>query len=306
MKNKFLLLLYFLPTLLVGQAINHFQHPDSKWNVAKTYPHADPQHPNFAETKTTVYGIKGDTLINTKSWLKLYSSSDSMFGKDFVYKGLVRSENNKVMYMNTSNKLDTIYDFNLKVGDSASYNFEVTGREKIPVIAIDTIVLNGKKYKRFKFGEPKVTSLFTLRETWIEGIGSIHGPLFPTNAIKFSGEIPDSLILTCTKSDNQQIWKHPSYKNCYVNIVLGMGDIKAGNFKLYPNPFTDQIVIENDKSEMLEVSIINGLGQIVKMLKMNTRKEILDLSDINPGVYVIIIQNEKNKFSTKLVKNSSY
>jgi hypothetical protein len=39
-------------------------------------------------------------------------------------------------------------------------------------------------------------------EIWIEGIGSIHGPLSPHNPRKFSEEIPDSLMLTCTCVNN--------------------------------------------------------------------------------------------------------
>lgn len=68
MKTKFLLTLVTLPLLIFGQITNHFEHMDAKWNVAKTYTNANP---NFAATTTTVYGYKGDTLINTEKWLKL-------------------------------------------------------------------------------------------------------------------------------------------------------------------------------------------------------------------------------------------
>lgn len=64
MKTTILLSILLLPTILLGQVINHFDNSDSKWNVAKTYPAANQQNPNFVATTTTVYGFQGDTLIN--------------------------------------------------------------------------------------------------------------------------------------------------------------------------------------------------------------------------------------------------
>jgi hypothetical protein len=41
---------------LLFSQINHFDHPEAQWNVAKTYPAANPQNPTFVTTTTTVYG----------------------------------------------------------------------------------------------------------------------------------------------------------------------------------------------------------------------------------------------------------
>jgi hypothetical protein len=90
MKTKTFYLFLFLPTLLFGQKTNHFDHLDSKWSVAKTYPAANQQNPSFVATTTTIYGYKGDTLIDNKQWFKLYSTHDSLFQKNLVFKGLTR------------------------------------------------------------------------------------------------------------------------------------------------------------------------------------------------------------------------
>jgi hypothetical protein len=50
MNTTILLSILLLPTILLGQVINHFDNLDSKWNVAKTYPAANQQNPNFVAT----------------------------------------------------------------------------------------------------------------------------------------------------------------------------------------------------------------------------------------------------------------
>ena len=116
MKTVIVFSVLMLPTILWGQIINHFDNLDSKWNVAKTYPAANQQNPNFVATTTTVYVFQADTVINSVQWFKVYSSNDSLFQNNLVYRGLLRTENNKVFYLDTLNQLDTLYDFNLNLG----------------------------------------------------------------------------------------------------------------------------------------------------------------------------------------------
>jgi len=232
MKTKIFIIFSFLPVLLLGQKINHFDHLVSKWNVARTYTAANQQNPNFAATTTTIFGYQGDTLINNEQWLKLYATKDSLFQNNLVYQGLTRSENNRVLYLDATNQLDTLYDFNLNVGDSVLFNLFGDYPEKLPVTSIDSIQLNGEFYKRFKFAEPSIIAFDELNEVWIEGIGSIHGPLFPNFPVKFSQEMPDSMLLTCTTFDNLLVYQNSSYSDCYINIVLGLETPEAINFSL--------------------------------------------------------------------------
>jgi len=275
---------------------------DSKWNVAKTFPAANQQNPNFAATKTTIYGYLGDTLINNVQWLKLYSTNDSLFQNNLVYRGLTRTENNKVLYLDTINQLDTLYDFNLNFGDSVLFNLYGIYPEWLQIINVDSILLSGEYYKRYKFAEPGITAFNWLNEIWIEGIGSIHGPLFPIFPVKFSEEIPDSMLLTCTYSDNQHIWKHPSYSNCYINIVLGLETIEELSFKIFPNPFSDRINLENAKRENFDLTILNSLGKVVRQMQITSNNEAIDLTELNSGIYFLRINDKKNTRTMKLIK----
>jgi len=303
MKTRTLYLFLFLPTLLFGQKTNHFNHLDSKWNVARTYPAANQQNPNFVATTTTIYGYRGDTLINNQQWFKLYATNDSLFQKNLVYQGLTRTENNRVLYQDATYQLDTLYDFDLKVGDSVLFNLFGKNPEKIPVTDIDSIEINGETCKRFRFAEPKIIAFDEFNEVWIEGIGSIHGPLFPHFPVKFSQEMPDSMLLTCTYSDSQQRWQHPSYSACYIQIVLGMKTQEDFNFNVYPNPFSERITIENNRKEIFDLTILNSSGQIVRKMKISSIPETIDLTELTNGIYLLRINSKEINTTIKLVKN---
>jgi hypothetical protein len=302
MKTTIILSILLLPSILCGQVINHFDNLDSKWNVAKTYPAANQQNPNFAATTTTVYGFQGDTLINSEQWLKLSSTSDSTFQNDLLYRGLLRAENSKVLYLDTLNLLDTLYDFSLNVGDSVLFDLYGMYPEWLQVINADSIQINGDYYRRLKFEEPSINAFDWLDEEWIEGIGSKHGPLFPAFPVKFSEEIPDSMLLTCSYSDNQQIWQHPSYQSCYVNIVLSVDQLKFFDFKIYPNPFADKIHIENIEFREYGITVLNSLGQTVRQTHINNNNTIIDLADLKAGVYFLRIDEGEKAMTMKIIK----
>jgi hypothetical protein len=303
MKTIIIFSILLLPSILWGQVINHFDNLDSKWNVAKTYPAANQQTPNFVATTTTVYGFQGDTLINNEQWLKLYSTRDSTFQNDLLYRGLLRAENSKVLYLDTLNQLDTLYDFSLNVGDSVLFDLYGMYPEWLHVINIDSVQINAAYYRRLKFEEPSVSAFDWLDEEWIEGIGSKHGPLFPAFPVKFSEEIPDSMLLTCTYSDNQQIWQHPSYQSCYVNIVLGVNQLKFSDFKIYPNPFVDKIHIENIGLQKYELTVLNSLGQTISQTQINSENSIIDVADLKAGIYFLRIDNGVNPITMKIIKH---
>lgn len=303
MKTTIIFSVLLLPSILLGQVIDHFDNLDSKWNVARTYPAGNQQNPNFVATTTTVYGYHGDTIINSELWFKLYSSNDSLFQNNLIFRGLIRTENNKVLYLDTLNQFDTLYDFNLSVGDSVLFDLYGSYPEWIPVISVDSIQINGAFYHRIKFAEPSISAFDWLDEEWIEGIGSKHGPLFPAFPVKFSEEVPDSMLLTCTYSDNQQIWQHPSYASCYVNIVLRVDNFEYSDFKIYPNPFSSQIIIENNKNEKYTLTIINSLGQVIRQEQLESNTETIDLPELKAGIYLLRINDRELIKTMKIIKH---
>lgn len=302
MKTTIIFSVMMLPTLLWGQIVNHFENLDSKWNVAKTHPSGTQQNPNFATTTTTIFGFQGDTLINSEQWLKLYSTNDSLFQSNLIYRGLTRKANHLILYRDTLNQIDTLYNFDLSLGDSVLFNLYGMHPEWLKVINVDSIAMNGNFYKRLKFAEPDMIAFDKLNEVWIEGIGSIHGPLFPNFPVKFSQEMPDSMLLTCTFSNNQEVWQHAAYNNCYVSIVLGIDKHELYSFKIYPNPFSDQIHFENKIAEVLYMTILDNIGQVVKQVQITGKNATIDLSQLNDGIYFLRWSDPQNIRTVKMIK----
>lgn len=70
---------------------------------------------------------------------------------------------------------------------------------------------------------------------------------------------------------------------------------------LYPNPVTDLITIKTtDKSEIKTISIIDMNGRVVYL--NNIRNNIADLSFLERGSYIVILDDDKTK-TFKIIKN---
>lgn len=277
-----------MPIASFAQAVDHFVNDNSEWYVARVYPNASPEFPNFVETITTYYGFIGDSLINGYTWLKLYSSWDTLFTFNVHYKGLIHSSEGVVLFQDVDNNLDTLYNFNLEIGDSVFFDFGFAA-ENIAIIGVDSIQINGLYFKRLIFDEPTFISFENLNEKWIEGIGSIHGPIFPHEPKLFSSEIPDELDLTCSYTNDIQYWNNSSYDDCFVNIILGIGESSQHIFNIFPNPFKDFIIIEKESLSTTSyyLEIYNSQGQIVYSDKQVNVKHRISLDHIQKGVYYL-------------------
>ena len=303
MKIITLLLAISFPALIWSQTNNHFNENDAKWNVARTKPAGNINNPNFIGTTTTVFGFHGDTTINGDQWFKMFSSPDSLFVQNLKFHGLIRAENQNVYFIDTLNQLDTLYDFNLAVGDSALFNINGMSPNWLKIVSIDSVEINSVYYKRQHFEEPIFSAFDILNEVWIEGIGSIHGPLFPNHPYKSSLEMPDSTWLTCSFSANQSVWQHPSISNCYVQHVLGIEEKNLSDFNFYPNPFTDKIIFESNQIQKLNVKVMNSMGLLIREFKIESAKQVIDLSELYTGIYFLEISSPVVSQTMKVIKD---
>jgi len=294
-----------LPLLTYGQIIDHFSNTNSKWNVADTYPNANQQNPYFAETRTTIFGFVGDTLVNGEMWLKMYSTEDSSFISNLNFEGYIQSTSDQVLKADENFQIDTLYQFDLNVGDSINFDFGFYS-EKIPVLSIDSVLIDNQYYKRLQFAEPTGPNAFTFfKEEWLEGIGSMHGPLFPDRPEVFSTEIPDSLNLICTASNGRSVWQHPSYSDCFVNIILGLTANDLSLFSVFPNPFQDEVSVSTASSKPKKVSIRNQLGQLVHFEIHDRPNFNIQVSELQNGLYFITIEENGKYLTWRVIKNNS-
>ena len=70
---------------------------------------------------------------------------------------------------------------------------------------------------------------------------------------------------------------------------------------VYPNPFTNQIIIQI-YNPPVAIKIVNAFGQIIFSKELLDNKTSLDLSDLKKGMYVVEISDKTFKIMKKVVK----
>jgi len=88
------------------------------------------------------------------------------------------------------------------------------------------------------------------------------------------------------------------------------GDIEAGIFtepnvftySMYPNPVFNVLNIDNT-GDVTEINVYDATGRMVRTMDVTTEKVAIDVADLQTGVYIVNVTNEKGTQSSKFVKN---
>jgi hypothetical protein len=123
------------------------------------------------------YFIKGDTVINSKHYFKLFKTGTSYFDEPFyyenVYQGALRDEDNKFYFITKKESTEVLlYNFNAVVDDTIQVPYEGAFETKV-VSSIDTLY-DGRRMIHFN---PKEPIIGCGDQYFIEGIGGSGGLL---------------------------------------------------------------------------------------------------------------------------------
>lgn len=164
------------------------------------------------------------------------------------------------------------------------------------------------------FAVNNASGIHPLQYNWSWGDGTHDTTAYPTHTYFTSGyyyiclTITDSVGCTVTYCDSTYLQKSP---NAIISIevipqgTLGVRSISTDNFKIYPNPAKDNLIIELQKSKNLQntsVSIYNTQGQLVKQLTICLSKTEIDIHNLSIGVYMVKVINNKETLQGKFVK----
>jgi len=102
-----------------------------------------------------------------------------------------------------------------------------------------------------------------------------------------------------TTANVDYVW----YDNIYLhkNTVLSNADFAISDVKFYPNPATNVLNIESSLN-IEKVSIFNVLGQEVLVKAPNTELAIIDIANLQSGIYVVKATIDGKTASSKLIK----
>ncbi|WP_162298400.1 LamG-like jellyroll fold domain-containing protein [Flavobacterium tibetense] len=89
----------------------------------------------------------------------------------------------------------------------------------------------------------------------------------------------------------------------YQQGSLSVNEQKLINFKIYPNPTIDKLIVENlDFSFDDEYVIVDLIGKEIMNGKLDKETSIINVSSLSKGVYILSIKGEVNRVF-KFVKN---
>jgi len=86
--------------------------------------------------------------------------------------------------------------------------------------------------------------------------------------------------------------------SCQIDVSIPeISDIVA---KIYPNPSTDNVTITLKNSDKAIIRLFNVLGQEVKSVVLNDLQTTFNVSDLNPGIYFVKIEQNGKAFTSKI------
>ncbi len=220
-----------------------------------------------------------------------------------------------VFYLN-NDEFFVLYDFGATIGDQWIISTtndglsECDDTSRIVVTGTGSIILNDAEY-RYITVQPSSNSSIGLKGTYIERFGNIDLDGFPFQYLfpdMFECDSITSIIewtflqFKCFE-DNSFTLYNPSSEDCeYYLTHLGTIEPKQDEISCYPIPAKDIIKIKYDFKGDALVQIFSSQGMLVDSFKMNQQTEIIDISQLKQGMYLIQFQTDQGNFFSKIIK----
>lgn len=146
---------------------------------------------------------------------------------------------------------------------------------------------------------------------YIKRIGGLGGGFFPANEVIHTGQMADVAVhflnnVNCYSDDELNIpFTNLNCDSFTYNAPLGLNQINAlRNMQVYPNPAKDMLHIDlEEPAKGLNIKIVNLLGSIVKSSTPTLQQNnSIDISDLNNGIYLLVIENNGERYYHKFMK----
>ena len=294
-KTLYLLLLAFMGHSFIAQ--NYYPLPDS--NAVWT-------------SMNGIYLTRGDSTYNALQYTKYYYTSDTALSLGSqVYLGMLRQDipNKKIYGIKKGSQTEyLLYHFNLQLNDTLTVEpidlICFPASYKLKVIHKDSVLLRGVFHQRMTLTDNAGGS--SLQDTWIEGIGSLIGPLTP-GLFPYCATDVCSPKLLCQKQNGIFMYQDSIYP-CNYRCPTGIEKQSATEsaLYLYPNPTEQYMEISSQGiGQIRKISLYTLMGSELKSYSPEVLGENLkiDLGALEPGIYFVSVQSQKGTFVKKICKN---
>jgi len=127
---------------------------------------------------------------------------------------------------------------------------------------------------------------------WVDGCGKVHRYWYQNDPPNFTSEFTYNLVYFKKGSEE---WGTP-------HIIVGTEELDEylNTITLFPNPAGDRIQLSVDNNVVIEeMRMFDQMGKMILTVSSNYKN--IDVSDLNPGLYVVEIITEQGRVCRKLV-----
>ena len=116
-----------------------------------------------------------------------------------------------------------------------------------------------------------------------------------------------SFLLSVRTSDGDGIEPIDTLQTLFDNVHecfyvgLNESDNFESKFNIFPNPTSNKIKVENKRSEIYQLQLIDVRGNIIANSSLESEIEI-DVSLLPPGIYILRLSDDQHSYTTKIIK----
>ena len=89
-----------------------------------------------------------------------------------------------------------------------------------------------------------------------------------------------------------------------LDATASVNENELEGFNVFPNPAVEFINVEVENSDSKEVSIVNNIGQVVKVSALTSGQTKINVLDLEPGNYTLVVRSANSSRVEKLVITS--
>lgn len=238
-------------------------------------------------------------------------------GKDITFKLFENSSVTDSIKL----KKDIIYTLNLAINNpeiqSLGFQIELDSNYfKLDTSSIQGIfasnyaknriykVHKNKNFYLFDFANSSWKSSTTLKpekNNIINIIGRQLKPIYPSRCTN----IRVKNIVAFKKDGAVLDLKAQNFEACFADIITNNQDIVIESpILVSPNPFDNSLTVQNQSSHLIKIQLIGLLGQIIQQQQLDANSTVsFDTSILPKGIYFLKSANEKQEWTTKVIKN---
>lgn len=284
MRTQLFAFVFLISTIMASS--QNFVDTVNTWNVKEGY---------YSGAATFLYHYDSDSLFNDLQYKKMYYWFDSTYTEKY-FAGLLREEGSKVWYVPPYvDEEGLLYDFDLNAGDTIDvismfcWTYPEFG---LVCHSVDSIQLETGEYRKRWIFEG------WSGETWVEGLGSMFGPVHS----RVYDCVADYYVeLLCLYHDDILLYSNPWFDFCYIN-TLSIHEVVSGfPVQIFPNPVRSGNSVKITTAfEINKLEIYTNHGIRIKhYARYELSDSLLETTMLTPGLYIIKITGKNGEVAVK-------